>query len=477
MENLENQKVVTRFAPSPTGFMHVGGVRTALYAYLWAKKHQGEFILRIEDTDKEREVEGSIEHIIKSLKWLGIDWDKGVGKDGGENYIQSNRLATYRKYAEKLIEKGLAYPDPYTEEEVGVFREKAEAEKKPFLYREHRPENFDIWDGTKPLRFKTPEIKSYHWTDEVRGGLSAGPEALDDFILIKGDGYPTYNFAHIIDDLEMGVTHIMRADEFIASTPKFLSLYQALEILPPKFVTLPPILADGGKKKLSKRDGAKDILDYAGEGYLPETMINFLALLGWNPGGEKEIWTKEELVQVFDIKKIQVSGAQWNEEKLNWMNREHIKLLSKEEIEKNILAWLPENMQNKKLVPLIQERISKWGDVKEMVENRELSFFFEEVSVEETKLIYKNTTLEKIKNNLKEVLSILEKTKEEDFNQENLKNLLMDFSAQKDKFENRGEVLHPLRFSLSGMEKSPDPFIIMDILGKDESIKRIKKVL
>lgn len=475
--NTENKKVVTRFAPSPTGFMHVGGVRTALYAYLWAKKHQGEFILRIEDTDKEREVEGSIEHIIKSLKWLGIDWDNGVGKADGESYIQSNRLVIYRKYAEKLIEKGLAYPDPYTEEEVQLFREKAEAEKRPFLYREHRPDNFDVWDGTKPLRFKTPEIKSYHWTDEVRGELSAGPEALDDFILIKGDGYPTYNFAHIIDDLEMGVTHIMRADEFIASTPKFLSLYQALEILPPKFVTLPPILADGGKKKLSKRDGAKDILDYAGEGYLPETMINFLALLGWNPGGEKEIWTKEELMQVFDIKKIQVSGAQWNEEKLNWMNREHIKLLPQEEIEKNVLAWLPENMQNKKLVPLIQERISKWGDVKEMVENRELSFFFEEVSAEENKLIYKNTTLEKIKNNLKEVLSILEKTKEEDFNQENLKNLLMDFSAQKDKFENRGEVLHPLRFCLSGREKSPDPFIIMDILGKDESIKRIKKVL
>ena len=212
------QKVVTRFAPSPTGFMHVGSVRTALFAWFWAKKNNGTFILRIEDTDKEREIKGSIDHIKDSLKWLGLDWDQGP-------YLQSERLDLYKKYAQILIDKGYAYPDPYTEDEVGEFRNKAELEKKPFLYREHRPEKFDVWDSTKPLRFKVPTVKSFKWNDLVYGNLSAGPEALDDFILIKSDGYPTYNFAHIVDDIEMKVTHVMRGEEFISSTPKFLSIY------------------------------------------------------------------------------------------------------------------------------------------------------------------------------------------------------------------------------------------------------------
>ena len=215
---MSDEKVVTRFAPSPTGFMHVGSLRTALYAWLWARKNNGIFILRIEDTDKEREVEGSIDHIITSLEWLGLDFDYGPNKKGPNTpYIQSERLEIYKKYAEILIKKGHAYPDPFTEEEVEKFRQDAEINKKPFLYREHRPENFGIWDGKKPLRFKVPEIKSFKWNDIVQGDLSAGPEALDDFILIKGDGYPTYNFAHIVDDIEMNVTHVVRGQEFISS--------------------------------------------------------------------------------------------------------------------------------------------------------------------------------------------------------------------------------------------------------------------
>ena len=224
------KKVVTRFAPSPTGFMHVGGIRTALFAWAFAKKHGGTFILRIEDTDKEREVAGSKEQIMEALKWLGIIWDEGPDI-GGPNapYTQSERLSHYKKYAQILIEKGHAYADPYSEEELETLRKRSEELKKPFLYMEHRPENPPIWDGKIPLRLKTPEIKSYKWHDEVRGELSAGPEALDDFVLIKSDGYPTYNFAHVIDDIEMKVTHIFRGDEFISSTPKFLSLYEALE--------------------------------------------------------------------------------------------------------------------------------------------------------------------------------------------------------------------------------------------------------
>ena len=463
----ENKKIVTRFAPSPTGFMHVGGVRTAIFAYLWAKKNKGDFILRIEDTDKAREVEGSIEHIIESLNWLKVKYNLGP-------FIQSERLDLYKKYANILIEKGLAYPDPYTEEEVEIWRKEAEENKKPFLYREHRPENFDTWDGTKPLRFKVPEIKRYEWEDSVFGKLSAGEEALDDFILIKGDGYPTYNFTHIVDDIEMNVTHVMRGQEFISSTPKFLSLYEGLGINPPIFVTLPPILGEKGTKKLSKRDGAKDILDYRTEGYLPEAMFNFLAFLGWNPGGEKEIYSISELIEVFDINKIQKSGAKWNDEKLDWMNREHIKKLSEEEIEKNILEKLPENMRNPKLVPVIFDRISKWSDVNKMVEEGELDFFFNTLDYNKEKLNFKNTPSERTISNLKLAIETLEKIPEKDFNIDNIKNSLMSISMN---LESKGELLHPIRYALSGKDKSPDPFIIAFILGKNETINRLNKAI
>ena len=469
-------KVVTRFAPSPTGFLHVGGVRTALFAWLWTKKNNGTFILRIEDTDKKREIEGSIEHIIKSLHWVGIDWDEGVDI-GGPNapYKQSERLDTYLKYAKILIDKGLAYADPYTEEEVAVFRKKAEEEKKQFLYREHRPENPPVWDGTQPLRFKTTP-KRYKWNDLIRGELEAGEESMDDIVLIKRDGYPTYNFAHIIDDLLMGVTYIFRADEFISSTPNYLALYEALEIERPQFASLPPILGEAGTKKLGKRDGAKDILDYSKEGYLPSAMMNFLAFIGWNPGegNNKEVMLKDELIESFDIKHIQKAGGKFNEEKLDWLNKEHLKLLSKEEIEKNILEWLPEGKKDTKLVPIIIERISKWGDIKTMDEAGEFDLFFNPPAISKEKLLYKNTTEEKTKENLQKVIEALQNIDEKDFTLENIKNSLTLISEMA---SSRGEILHPVRYALSGKDKSPDPFIIAFIIGKDETISRLHKAI
>lgn len=470
----KNTKVITRFAPSPTGFMHVGGVRTAIFAYLWAKKNNGTFILRIEDTDKEREVVGSIKHIMESLRWFGINWDEGP-EIGGPNapYIQSERLDLYKKYAEELLEKGFAYADPYTEEELENFRKKAEEEKRPFLYRNHRPENPPKWDGAQPLRFKTTNIKRYEWNDLVFGDLSAGPEALDDFIIIKSDGYPTYNFAHVIDDIEMGVTHVMRGQEFIPSTPKFLSLYEALGVNPPLFVTLPPILGKDGNKKLSKRDGAKDILDYRNEGYLPEAMFNFLTFLGWNPGGEKEIYSINELIKIFDINKIQKSGAMWNDDKLDWMNKEHIKILNVDYLRKEIFNWLPEELHNEKLIPLIAERISKFGDIKMMLENGELDFFYKAPQYNAEKLIYKNSTREKISTNLSLITEELEKINS-DFNKEKIKDILMSLSGKAD---SRGEMLHPMRFALSGLDKSPDPFVLAEILGKDETIIRLNNAI
>ena len=237
-------KARTRFAPSPTGYIHVGNVRSALYPYLIAKQTGGDFILRIEDTDQARFVESAEDLVLETLRWLGLDWNEGPDGKGGEKgdfgpYHQTERRKIYLKWAEKMIEKGLAYADPYTPEQVEEFRNQAKLEKRAFLYRDHRPENPPKWELGMPLRFKTPEIKRYSWHDAVMGELSAGPEALDDFILIKADGLPNYNFAHIIDDLEMNVTHIMRGQEFISSTPKYLALYEALGAAAPVIASMP----------------------------------------------------------------------------------------------------------------------------------------------------------------------------------------------------------------------------------------------
>jgi glutamyl-tRNA synthetase len=482
---MHNTRVVTRFAPSPTGFMHVGSVRTALFAYLYAKQNNGDFILRIEDTDKKREVEGSIEHIIESLRWLNIDWNVGIDIGGPlPSYKQSERLDIYIEYAKKLLAKGLAYQDPFSEEELEMLREKAKLEKRPFLFRDHRPEDSVEWDVGKTLRFKTP-IKKYAWNDAVRGDLSAGEEALDDFVLIKSDGFPTYNFCHIIDDFEMVVTHIMRADEFIASTPKYLALYEALEITPPIFVTLPPIMGVEGGKKLGKRDGAKDILDYKKEGYLPSAIINYLALLGWNPGTEQEIFTIEELQKYFDIEKIQKSGARWDDEKLLWINREHLKRVSIQdnyiEVKKQIddcgmhLPELNEERLAKALHSII-DRIDVYSDIRRLLEEGEFVYFFKKPGIESKEILFWKKSPDSISTlkHLEHTLTLLEDTHSEHFDSiTNLQTVLETATSTYGK----GEILWPLRVALSGREKSVDPFTLLYVLGKEESVARINSAV
>jgi glutamyl-tRNA synthetase len=483
MDHKTNTPVVTRFAPSPTGYMHIGGARTALYAWLFARKHNGTFILRIEDTDKNREVQGAIEHIQKSLHWLGIEWDYGPDKPGSfGSCIQSERLDSYKKYAQQLVDKGLAYPDPYTEEEVAAFRAQAEVEKRPFLFRDHRPESFDTWDGTRPLRLKVPEVKRYEWQDAVRGKLSAGEEMLDDIILIKADGYPTYNFAHIIDDLEMGVTHILRADEFISSMPKFLSIYDALEIPYPVFATLPPIMGPDGKKKLSKRDGAKDLLDYAKDGYLPEAMRNFLALIGWNPGGNDEIFpsndTDNSLMEIFSLERIQRSGGAFNEEKLRWMNREYLAKATPEfrfnyfkaTLGERLTA-LPQYSEERlvKLVPAVFERIQNQVDIRTAEAAGEYDWAFAAPEYETALLKWKND--DSAAASLPRLQKLLELLPNAVFSSsDTIKTAIWDYAEEM----GRGEVLWPMRVALSGRERSPDPFSIAYIIGKEETISRIK---
>jgi glutamyl-tRNA synthetase len=474
-----DKKVVTRFAPSPTGFLHIGSARSALYAWLFARKMNGEFILRIEDTDKNREVEGSIQHIQDSLKWLGMDWDYGPDKAGSfGSCLQSDRLAIYKKYAEQLVEKCYAYPDPYTAEETAAFREEAQAEKRPFLFRHHRPDTFEEWDGTKPLRLKVPEIKRYEWHDVVRGDLSAGEEMLDDIVLIKADGYPTYNFAHIIDDLEMGVTHILRADEFISSTPKFLSIYDALEIEPPKFVTLPPIMGPDGKKKLSKRDGAKDLLEYGEDGYLPETMVNFLALIGWNPGGDQEVFTVEQLTDVFSLEKIQKSGGAFNEEKLRWMNKEHLALKDDTfrisyltEALTDTVKGLPQysTKRAEKFAPTVFERVHNKVEIGESAAAGEYDWAFNTPTYEAELLKWKNDdSAAASQPRLEHVLTLLA---EAAFTSpDTIKDAIWSYAEE----VGRGEVLWPLRTALTGRERSPDPFTCAYILDKEETLARVE---
>lgn len=474
-----SEKVVTRFAPSPTGFMHIGGVRTALFAYLYAQKTGGDFILRIEDTDKAREVEGSIEHIMESLRWLGIEWTNGPDNPGPHGSCkQSDRLEIYKRFAQKLIDKGLAYPDPYTPEEVTTFREAAELEKRPFLMRNHRPETFETWDGTKPLRFKVPEIKRYHWHDEVMGDLEGGEEMLDDFIIIKADGYPTYNFAHIVDDHLMEVTHVMRGQEFIASTPKFLSLYDALEIPYPKFVSMPPIMAADGKKKLGKRDGAKDILEYRTDGYLPETMRNFLALIGWNPGGQQEIFADEELIEAFSIERIQKSGGAFNEEKLNWMNKEYLAKMTAPDFAEYTKQFLPQAVISLsdfsderliKLAPSIQERVHVGTEITQAATEGEYNWAFAAPEVPKDMITWKND--ESYEAALPRLGKAVELLSEADFESpETIKEALWAYAEEVGK----GELLWPLRVSLTGLERSPDPFTCAFVLGKKEVLKRIQ---
>lgn len=462
-------KVVTRFAPSPTGFLHVGGIRTALFAWLVARQSGGTFILRIEDTDQAREVQGSVDHIQESLKWLGLNWDEGP-------CFQSKRLDTYKKYAQQLIDAGRAYADPYTPVQVQKFREQAKKEKKPFLYRNHRPENPPAWDGSQPLRFKS-DPKAYQWHDEVMGDLHSGEEVIDDFILIKSDGFPTYNFCHIIDDHEMEVSHVIRGQEFLASIPKYLNLYQALDIKSPIMATMPHIMSEQGNKKLSKRDGAKDILDYRNEGYLPEAMINFLATLGWNDGTEQEVFTVDELIKKFDITRVQKSGAQFDERRLLWINGAHIRELSLDDLYNKVEAFWPEESEDagdkykKEVLGLVQERLKFFAELPDLTK-----FFFVDLPVN-PELISNHKQLKKYESS--QLKELLEKAKDSldqsHFSAEDIKerlNNLLEATGEKP-----AVLFSLIRIATTQSPASPELAGSLQVLGKDRVLTRIDQQL
>jgi glutamyl-tRNA synthetase len=463
----------TRFAPSPTGYLHVGGIRTAVFAWLVARQSGGQFVLRLEDTDKQREVAGSDQHLVESLKALGLDYDEGPDKGGPYGpYRQSERLASYKEAAQQLIDDGRAYADPYSAAEVQEFREQAQAAKKPFLYRDHRPENPPEWDGTTPLRFKS-EPKAYRWHDEVMGDLSTGPKVIDDFILIKSDGYPTYNFAHIVDDSAMKITHVIRGQEFIASVPNYLNLYEALGVTPPVFATVPHILGPEGKKKLSKRDGAKDVLDYIRDGFLPEALVNFIASLGWNDGTTQEIFSRAELLEKFSLDRVQRGSAHFDERRLTWMNGHYIRELPLDELYKKVEGYWPKSAATydeayrKQALGLVQERLKYFAELPELT-----NFFFEDLPVD-PELISGHKQLKKLdKNTLKTLLEQAKTTLEaSDFTVPDLTgrlNQLLEETGEKP-----AVLFSLIRIATTQAPASPGLADTLAVLGKERGLKRL----
>jgi len=471
-------EIRTRFAPSPTGYMHVGSLRTALYAWLLARQNNGSFILRIEDTDKSREVDGSIDHVIKCLNSLGLEYDEGpkVGGDYGP-YLQSQRLEIYHKWVQKLLDNQQAYCDPYTKEEVDNFKLQSLQAHKPFHFRDFRPKdlNYKPLKGSS-IRFKSSP-KDYTWNDAVMGQLSATEDAIDDFVLIKSDGYPTYNFAHIIDDYEMKISHVIRGHEFIASVPNYLNLYEALSFSLPIFATPPPVLRPDGKKKLSKRDGAKDILDYLEDGFLKEALINFMATLGWNDGTTQEIFSIDELIASFSLDRIHKSGALFDNKRLIWMNGQYIRKLDINtlyDLAKNF--WPPEAQtfdKNYKLkvLGLLQERLKFLAEL-----SQESILFFKDLPIN-TKLISDNKHLNKISNSeLRELLQATKASLEQsNFSLTDLQHRLNDLL---EKFNQTPAILFSLiRIATTQASSSPALADTLAVLGKPTTIRRIDNQL
>lgn len=481
--------LVTRFAPSPTGYLHVGGLRTALYAYLLAKKQGGTFVLRIEDTDRERFVADGTQNILNSLSWASVLPDEGVvlAEDGevssrGENgpYIQSERLRIYKTHVDQLIASGHAYYCFCTQERLDEVRKQRQQAKLPpgydgtcaHLSAEDVAARLARGDRSV-VRLRMPEAGSVSFEDLIRGTVTFNYSDVDDQIILKSDGFPTYHLAVVVDDYHMKVTHVIRGEEWISSTPKHLYLYEAFGWNPPAFAHL-PLLLNPDKSKLSKRQGDVAVLDYRDAGYLPEALLNFVAFLGWNPGTEQELFTLEELIQSFSLDHIHKAGAVFNRDKLDWFNREYIKKLDSDRFKSLVLEFsgthrnvIERNWNS--LQETLQERIVKFSDVPELFET-DLLFVVSKPHLEANLLVWKQSTPEETKINLIRTGELLGVLSESDWNKESIESTLLPFAEEAGK----GNVLWPLRYALTGQKASPDPFTCAAILGRAETLARIE---
>jgi glutamyl-tRNA synthetase len=487
----------TRFAPSPTGYLHVGGLRTALYSYLLAKQQGGKFLLRIEDTDRERYVADGTLNILKSLYWAGIFPDEGVKFDNesipGESqivqegecdsYVQSERLAVYQEYIKQLLDNGSAYYCFCTSERLDEIRKKQELKKMPTQYDRHclRLEKTEIHEklaaGDKfVIRMKMSREGETVFQDLIRGEIKFANKLIDDQVLIKSDGFPTYHFAVVVDDHLMQITHVIRGEEWISSTPKHIKLYEFFGWEAPNFAHL-PLLLNPDKSKLSKRQGDVAVEDYRNKGYLPEALINFVAFLGWNPGDDRELFGLEELVEAFDLGKVNKSGAVFNLEKLDWYNKEYIKRLPLADLVQRAMPWLEEagllvgNVESlEKVVALEKERITTLAELPDAVR-----FVFDLPSYTKDLLVWKKGTSEEVQKILPELKNYLDTISVQEWSKENLEEKIKNWIAERG--FTMGSVLWPLRVALSGQQNSPGPFEIADALGKEETLRRITVAL
>ena len=476
-------KVRTRFAPSPTGRMHVGNLRTALYAYLIAKHEDGDFLLRIEDTDQERYVEGAVDIIYRTMKEAGLEHDEGPDKDGGVGpYVQSERQAAgiYMEYAKKLIEKGEAYYCFCDKERLESLKTEV-AGKEIVVYDKHclhlsKEEVEAKLAAGVPfvIRQNNPTTGTTTFHDDIYGDITVDNAELDDMILIKSDGYPTYNFANVVDDHLMGITHVVRGNEYLSSSPKYNRLYEAFGWEVPVYVHC-PLITDEEHKKLSKRCGHSSFEDLLEQGFLPEAIINFVALLGWSPDEDREIYSLDELIKAFDYHHISKAPSVFDYTKLKWMNGEYIKAMDFDKFYEMALPHLKKVITRdydlKKIAAMVKTRIEVFPEIEDMVD------FFEAVPEYDT-AIYAHkkmkTSVESSLEVLKELLPILEE--QEDYSNDGLYTRLLKYVEEKGC--KNGYVLWPIRIAVSGKQMTPcGATELMEVIGKEETLKRVRAAI
>lgn len=453
MTPVSKKEIRARIAPSPTGYLHFGTARSALFNWLFVKKEGGKFILRIEDTDLERSEPKYEKDIIESLKWLGLEWDEGP-------FRQSDRLDIYEKYLKQLLDQNLAYYCYCTKEELEDERQAMLSQGMSPKYSGKCRSKTNTEGEPQVIRFKVPETR-ITFKDLIRGEINFDTGLIGDIAIAKNPRTPLYNFAVVIDDYEMRISHVIRGEDHIANTPKQILIQKALDFPHPHYGHLPLIL-DPNRSKMSKRYSATSISEYRKEGYLPEAMINFMAFLGWHPKDEKELMTTDEMIEEFDLGRVQKAGAIFNIEKLNWINGQYIKKLSDKELAERLKNFgvsfkKMAETQTEKIVSLTKERMKKLSDFNDLAD-----FFFNLPDYDSTLLAWKKEPKETIRENLEAVFNLIPDN-----------GAVMKLAEER----GRGEILWPLRVALSGKAASPGPLEIMDILGKDETTKRIQFAL
>ncbi len=503
INHMENSSIRVRFAPSPTGPLHIGGVRTALYNYLFAKKNGGSFILRIEDTDQNRFVPGAEAYIEEAFNWCGIEFDEGVTKGGSYGpYRQSERKEMYRQYADMLIQSSNAYYAFDTPEELNDIRKQLEAEKKTFTYdavqRRHLKNSLTLSsskveellqaNSSYVIRFKMPEDKLIIMEDEIRGRVEVNTSVLDDKILFKSDGMPTYHLANVVDDHLMKISHVIRGEEWLPSLPLHVSLYDAFGWNKPKFAHLPLLLKPDGKGKLSKRDGdrlgfpvfplqwtdpvsSEVSRGYREDGYFPEAFINMMALLGWNPGDEREFFSLSELINAFTIEKVGKSGSRFDQEKAKWFNHHYLVEKSNDELAGLFLAVLKEkNLDPGQkdlsfIVGLVKERVNFVAELWE-----QSSFFFEAPETYDPQTVKKRWKTDSF-NQMKELEIVLEQVM--DFTSENTEKAVKTWIEENE--YSMGAIMNAFRLLIVGEAKGPHLFDIIAVIGKEDTLARINR--